>query len=80
LERDNVKEALQTIDSLRNLDLFGLASCKFLVVWIADNNGPTTTSNDLLVSIERLREDIITGENHDDWEVFIDQGQDSFQE
>jgi hypothetical protein len=58
LERDNVKETLQTIDSLRNLDLFGLASCKFLVVWIADNNGPTATSNDCKILALTLRLDM----------------------
>lgn len=31
----------------------------------------------LLVSIERLREDVVTCQDHDDGEIFVNQGQDT---
>jgi hypothetical protein len=46
LERDDVQETLQAIDSLGDLDLFGLTSLELLIVGIADNNWFASTSND----------------------------------
>jgi hypothetical protein len=77
LKRDDVEETLKNVDGLRDLDLLGLGRLKLLIVGVADDDGLTTASNDLLVGVQRLLEEVVTGEDHDDGKVLIDQGQDT---
>jgi hypothetical protein len=46
LERDDVQKTLQTINCPWNLDLFGLSSLEFFVIWVADDDRSTRTGND----------------------------------
>lgn len=77
LERNDVEETLEDVNCLGDLDLLGLGSLELLIVGVADDDGLTTTSNNLLVGVEGLLEEVITGQDHDDGEVLIDQGQDT---
>ncbi|CAF3449092.1 unnamed protein product [Fusarium graminearum] len=77
LERNDVEETLEDVNGLGDLDLLGLGSLELLIVGVADDDGLTTTSNNLLVGVEGLLEEVITGQDHDDGEVLIDQGQDT---
>ena len=77
LKRDDVEETLKNVDGLRDLDLLGLRSLELLIVGVADDDGLTTASNNLLVGVERLLEEVVTGEDHDDGKVLINQGQDT---
>lgn len=77
LERDDVEETLEDVDGLGDLDLLSLGSLELLIVRVADDDGLTTTSNDLLVGVEGLFEEVITGEDHDDGKVLVDQSQDT---
>ncbi|KAI6754186.1 hypothetical protein HG530_012700 [Fusarium avenaceum] len=77
LKRDDVEETLKNVDGLGDLDLLGLGRLELLIVGVADDDGLTTTSNNLLVGVEGLLEEVITGEDHDDGEVLINQGQDT---
>ncbi|RYC53571.1 hypothetical protein CHU98_g12638, partial [Xylaria longipes] len=45
LERDDVQEALKTVDSSRDFYLLGLAGLELLISGIANHNGLTTTSS-----------------------------------
>lgn len=62
---------------VRNLDLVGLLARELLVVLVADDDGATLTGDDLLVGVERLGEDGVTGEDHDDGEVLVDESEDT---
>jgi hypothetical protein len=77
LKRDDVEETLKNVDGLGDLDLLSLGRLELLIVGVADDDGLTTTSNNLLVGVEGLLEEVVTGEDHDDGEVLIDQGQDT---
>lgn len=45
LQRNDVEETLQAVDSLGNLDLLGLVGCELLIAGVADDNGLATTSS-----------------------------------
>jgi hypothetical protein len=53
LERNNVEEALQAVDSLWDLDLLGLAGLELLVIGVTDDDGPARASDnyEMLVKI-----------------------------
>jgi hypothetical protein len=77
LQGNDVEKSLETVDSLGHLDLLtGLVS-ELLIVLVADDDGTSTTSNNLLVGVQGLAEDSVTGKDHDDGEVLIDQSQNS---
>ena len=46
LQGDDIEQALQAIDGLGKFDLFGLSGRELLVVVVADDNWPASTSND----------------------------------
>lgn len=45
LQRDDVENALQDVDRLGDLDLLGLASLELFVLFVADDDGLATASN-----------------------------------
>ena len=47
---------------VRDLDLVGLLAGELLVVLVADDDGATLAGDDLLVGVEGLGEDGVTGE------------------
>lgn len=52
LQWQNVQQTLQTIDGLRNLNLFDEIVGAFTLVGIADDDGTTATRENLLVRVE----------------------------
>ena len=62
---------------VRNLDLVGLLAGELLVVLVADDDGATLAGDDLLVGVEGLGEDGVTGEDHDDGKVLVDESEDT---
>lgn len=52
LERDNVEETLENVDRLGDLDLLGFRRLELLIRGVADNDGLTTASNNLLIGVE----------------------------
>lgn len=77
LERDDVDETLQAVDVAGDLDLVGLVSGELGIVLVADDDGSSAAGNDLLVGIERLGEDVVTGKDHDNGEVLVNQSKDT---
>ena len=77
LKRDDVDQTLQAVDGLWNLDLVGLVTWELGVTGVADDDWPTLASNDLLVCVERLGEDVVAGKNHDNWQRLVDKGEDT---
>ena len=75
LQRDHVQQALQHIDRVRDLDAVRLLVGELLVARVADDDGPAAARDDLLVGVERLGEDVVAREDHDDGEGFVDQGE-----
>ena len=72
LQWDDVDKTLQAIDLLGHLDLVRLVRRELRVSGVADDDWATLSSNDLLVGIERLGENVIPSQDHDDWEVLVD--------
>ena len=62
---------------VRDLDLVGLLAGELLVVLVADDDRATLAGDDLLVGVEGLGEDGVTGEDHDDGEVLVDESEDT---
>lgn len=77
MERDNVNQTLQAIDGCWDLDPVGLGCWEFRIIFVADDDRPALAGNDLLVCVEGLGKETITGEDHDDGEVFVNQGEDT---
>ena len=77
LERNDVEQTLKELMSVRNLNLVGLLARELHVVLVADDNGTSLASDDLLIGVERFGEDGVTGEDHDDREVLIDKSKDT---
>lgn len=75
LQRNDVEETLEGINSLRDLDLLDLVGREFWVVLVADDDGVTLASDDLLVGVEGLGEDVVASQDHDDREVLVDQSE-----
>uniref|UniRef100_A0A1Y1KBS7 Uncharacterized protein n=1 Tax=Photinus pyralis TaxID=7054 RepID=A0A1Y1KBS7_PHOPY len=75
LQGNDVEKTLKAINSLRDLDLLSFRVLKLGIVRVAKDDGFAFTCNDLLVGIERLLENLITSEDHDDGHIGIDQGQ-----
>lgn len=46
LERDDIQETLQSIDSLRDLNSLDLVSREFVVAFVADDDRTTATGDD----------------------------------
>jgi len=55
LERDDVQETLQAVDSLGDFDLLSLTSLELLIVGIADDNWLARTSNDWEMLVTTLK-------------------------
>ncbi|KXT02277.1 hypothetical protein AC579_8322 [Pseudocercospora musae] len=72
LEWDDVEETLEDVDGVWDFDLVGLVAWELLVVGVADDDWASLACNDLLVGVERLGEDVVAGEDHDDWEILVD--------
>lgn len=66
---------MKAVHSLGDLNLLGLGCLKLGVRRIADNNRLAATGNDLLVRVERLGEDLITSEDHNDGQVLVNEGE-----
>ncbi len=62
---------------MRDLNLICLLPRELLVALVADDDRSAFTGNDLLVGVEGFREDVVAGEDHDDWEGFVDEGEDA---
>jgi hypothetical protein len=77
LQGNDVDQTLQTVDVGGDLDLVRLVSGELRVVLVADDDGSSATGNDLLVGVERLGEDVVTGQDHDNGEVLVNQGEDT---
>ena len=77
MQGDDVDETLENVDVLGHLDLVCLVGRELGVVLVADDDWSSATGNDLLVCVERLGEDVVTGKDHDDREVLVDQSQDT---
>ncbi|KAG9527140.1 isomerising glucosamine-fructose-6-phosphate aminotransferase, partial [Aureobasidium melanogenum] len=73
LERNDVEQTLQDIDSLGYLNLVGLVARELGVVLAANDDRATLASNDLLVCVEGLGEEAVTGKDHDNRQRLIDQ-------
>src|ERR1700712_1649662 len=71
LQWDDIDQALETLDLWWNLDLISLGCREFGITLVADDDWAALSSNNLLVCVERLGEDIVTGENHDNRQVLI---------
>lgn len=61
LKRDHIQQALQRIYRPGHLDLISLLCWELGVVLIADDDRSAFARNDLLVSVERLGEDVVAG-------------------
>jgi len=46
LERDDVQETLKTVDRLGDLNLLRFLGGEFAIIWVADDDRSSTTSND----------------------------------
>ena len=62
---------------MRDFDAVRLVAGKFFVARVADDDGPALASDDLLVRVQGLGEDVVAGEDHDDGEGLVDQSQDA---
>lgn len=77
LQRDDVEETLEEVVGVGDLDLVGLLARELLVVGVADDDGAALAGDDLLVGVEGLGEDVIAGQDHDDRQVLVDEGEDT---
>jgi hypothetical protein len=77
LQRNDVDQALKTVNLLGHFDLVRLGRREFGVALVADDDGTALASNHLLISIERLGENVVPGEDHDNREVLIDESEDT---
>jgi hypothetical protein len=77
LERNDIEQTLEKLVSVRDLNLVGLLAGELHVVLVADDNGTSLASDDLLVGVERFGENRVTGEDHDNGEVLIDKSKDT---
>lgn len=75
LQRDHVQQALQHVDGVRHFNAVRLLGRELLVARVADDDGPAAARDDLLVRVERLGEDVVARQDHDDGEGFVDEGQ-----
>jgi hypothetical protein len=80
LEGNDVENTLKAVDGLGDLNLLSLGGLELLVIRVADDNGLAAASNDLLIGVERLLEEIIASQDHDDGEVLVDKGKDTMLE
>jgi hypothetical protein len=71
LQRNDIDQTLQAVDIAGNLDLVSLVTWELGVVLVANDDGPSAAGNDLLVSVERLGEDVVAGKNHDNGQVLV---------
>ncbi len=57
MERDDVKETLETVDGLGDLNLLGLTGLELFVPGVADNDGLASTSDNyrMLANIQQRR-------------------------
>jgi hypothetical protein len=77
LQWNHVDETLQAINVLRNLDLVNLIAQEFRICSVANDDWSAFTSMNLLISIQRLCKDVVSGKNHDERQVLIDEGKDT---
>lgn len=80
LQRDHVDETLEAIDRARDLNPLCLVGRELGLTDVADDNGLALASDDLLVRVEGLGEDVVAGQDHDDWQVLIDEGENTMLE
>ena len=77
MQRNDVDETLENVDVLGHLNLVRLVGRELGVVLVADDDWSSATGNDLLVGVERLGEDVVTGKDHDNRKVLVNQSQDT---
>ena len=96
LKRNDVEKTLQNINGLGYDDLLSLVLVEFWVIGVTDDDRAARASNDcmpisiascasnimltLLIRIQRFGKNVVTGQNHDDGQILIDQGQDTMLE
>jgi hypothetical protein len=77
LQRNDVDQALKTVDLLGHFNLVRLGRRELSVALVANDDGTALASNHLLIGIERLGENVVSGENHDNWEILVDESEDA---
>ena len=77
LERDDVEQALEDVDGAGHLDLVGLVAGELGVARVADDDRSALACDDLLVGVERLGEDVVTGKDHNNREGLVDEREDT---
>lgn len=64
---------MKSINGLRNLNLVGLVTGELLVASVADDDRTTLASDDLLVCVEGLGEDVVAGKDHDNGQGLVNE-------